>query len=78
MKAQQMRMAALVIAVTLMVSGLAVAQRDRDDDDDGYNRGNAAQAQQYGYQNGYRDGVSRGRSSVTHHHQSQQQSGKLG
>ncbi len=61
---RQMRIAALVVAVALIVSGLAMAQRDRDDDDDGYygnNRGNAAQAQQYGYQNGYRDGVNKGR-----------------
>jgi hypothetical protein len=51
----------LILGVTLLSSGLALAQRDRDDDDDGYYRGgDRAQAQQYGYQNGYRDGVSKG------------------
>jgi hypothetical protein len=57
-------MAALVMAVMLVISGLALAQRDYDGDADDYgryNHGNAAQAQQYGYQNGYRDGVQRGR-----------------
>lgn len=60
---RRISMAALVVALTLIVSGLAMAQRDRDDDDGyyGYNRGNATQAQQYGYQNGYRDGANRGR-----------------
>jgi hypothetical protein len=55
-----MRMAAYALAVTLMLSGFALAQRDRDD----YDRGpypNAASTQQYGYQNGYRDGVEKGR-----------------
>jgi hypothetical protein len=66
---KRMRMAALVMAVTL-ISGLAVAQRDWDGDDDDYgryNRGNAAQAQQYGYQNGYRDGVNKGREEGREH-----------
>jgi hypothetical protein len=56
-------MAAFALAVTLVTSGLALAQRDHDrDDDDGYYRqGNTAQARQYGYQNGYRDGVQKGR-----------------
>ncbi len=60
---RQMRMAAMALALTLVVSGLATAQRDGDDDDNGYygGRGNAAQAQQYGYQSGYRDGVNKGR-----------------
>lgn len=58
-----MRMAALTVALTLIVSGLALAQYDDDDDDDGgyYRGGSSARAQQYGYQSGYRDGVSRGR-----------------
>ncbi len=55
----RMRMAALVVAVTLVVSGLALAHDD--DDDNGYYRGNVAQARQYGYQNGYRDGFRHGR-----------------
>jgi hypothetical protein len=64
MKKQQMRMAAFLVAVTLALSGLAMAQyRDGDDDrDDGYYRqGNWGQASQYGYQSGYRDGVEKGR-----------------
>ena len=60
--ARTTRMAALAMAVTLLSSGLALAQRDYDrDDDDGYSRGNGAQARQYGYQSGYRDGVRKGR-----------------
>ena len=51
------RMAALLLATTLIVSGLAFAH---DDDDDYYRRGNPAQAQQYGYNNGFRDGEHRG------------------
>jgi hypothetical protein len=60
---RQMRIAALATGVVLVISGLAVAQRDRDDDDYNgrYDRGNSAQAQQYGYQSGYRDGVNKGR-----------------
>lgn len=59
-----MRMAAYTLAVTLVMSGFALAQRDHDrDDDDGYyhRQGTTAQARQYGYQNGYRDGVQKGR-----------------
>ena len=55
----KMRMAAFLVALTMMLSGLAMAQyRDRDDDDDSYysRQGNFQQARQYGYQNGYRDG----------------------
>lgn len=52
---QRMKLAASLIAVTLIVSGLALA-----DDDDYYRRGNPQQAHQYGYQNGYRDGLRRG------------------
>src|SRR5215510_14416324 len=54
----------LALAVTLLLSGLLLAQRygDDDDDDGGYYRGRSqAQAQQYGYENGYRDGLRRGR-----------------
>jgi hypothetical protein len=54
----------LALAVTLLLSGLLLAQRYGDDDDDegGYYRGRSqAQAQQYGYENGYRDGLRRGR-----------------
>jgi len=60
----KMRMAAFLVALTMMLSGLAMAQyRDRDDDDDSYysRQGNFQQARQYGYQNGYRDGYAKGR-----------------
>jgi hypothetical protein len=61
-----MRMAALTLAGTLAMSGAALAQRDRDDD--GYYRdSNAAQTQNYGYQNGYRDGVEKGRHEGREH-----------
>src|SRR5205807_721764 len=53
--ARATRMAALATAVMLLFGGLALAQRDYDDDD-GYSRGGGAQARQYGYQSGYRDG----------------------
>jgi hypothetical protein len=57
-----MRTAACALAATLALSGFALAQRDRDyDDDDHYGRGDRGQAQQYGYQNGYNDGVGKGR-----------------
>ncbi len=55
MTTRRLQLAASVVAVTLMVSGLALA-----DDDDYNRRGNAAQAHQYGFQNGYQDGVRRG------------------
>jgi len=54
---RQMKMAAYAMAITLVLSGLALAR----DDDDYYRQGNSAQAQQYGYQNGYRDGQRHGR-----------------
>lgn len=62
---KQMRMAAFLVAVTLALSGLALAQYrdgdDRDRDDDGYYRqGGAGPASQYGYQSGYRDGLDKG------------------
>jgi hypothetical protein len=50
----------LTMALTLLFSGFAVAQRDRDDDDGYYRDGDRAQAQQYGFQNGYRDGMRKG------------------
>jgi len=57
---QTTRMAAYGLAATLALSGLAAAQRDRDDD--GYYRDrDTAQARSYGYQNGYSDGVEKGR-----------------
>lgn len=52
----RMKLAACVVAVTLIVSGLALA-----DDDDYNRRGSPAQAHQYGFQNGYQDGLRRGR-----------------
>jgi hypothetical protein len=53
-----MKMAAVALALTFVMSGAALA---RDDDDDYYRGGYPAQARQYGYQNGYRDGVNQGR-----------------
>lgn len=50
-------MATYALAVTLVMSGVALAH---DDDDDNYRGGNPAQARQYGYQNGYDDGLRRG------------------
>jgi hypothetical protein len=55
---QQMRMAAFAVAVTIVLSGMATAY-DRDDDD--HYRGDATQTRQYGYQNGYNDGLRKGR-----------------
>src|SRR5262249_39421302 len=58
-----MRMAAstMIAALALCVTALAQYDRDRDDGDGYYRRdGNAAQAQNYGYQNGYRDGEAKG------------------
>ena len=57
----KMKAAALLTAMTLVLSGLALSQ-DYDNDDGGYyQQGNATQARQYGYQNGYREGLSKGR-----------------
>ena len=56
---RQIKLAILLVAMTLALSGLARAQWD--DDDDYYQHGNGAQARQSGYQNGYRDGVKQGR-----------------
>ncbi len=47
------------LALTLVMSGVALAHDG--DDDDYYRQGNPAQARSYGYQNGYRDGARRGR-----------------
>jgi hypothetical protein len=55
---RQMKLAALGIAITFTLSGLAHAQWDADDGY--YQGGDGAQAQQYGYQNGYRDGLKQG------------------
>jgi hypothetical protein len=59
---KRMTAATLAVAVTLTLSGFALAQRDRDDDDDHnyYRQGSPAQAHQYGYENGYRDGLRKG------------------
>src|SRR5947207_10614644 len=54
---RQIKLAALLTVMTLALGGLARAQWD--DDDDYYQHGNGAQARQSGYQNGYRDGVSK-------------------
>lgn len=53
------KIAVCAMAITVAMTGLALAQYDRDEY--GYGQGNAAQARQYGYQNGYHDGVSKGR-----------------
>jgi hypothetical protein len=55
MMMQHIKLAACVVAITLTVSGLALA-----DDDDYYRGGNRTQAHQYGFQNGYQDGLRRG------------------
>jgi hypothetical protein len=55
MMMRRIHLAACVVAVTLIVSGLALA-----DDDDYYRGGSPQQAHQYGYQNGYQDGVRHG------------------
>lgn len=56
---RQMRMAAFAVALTVVLSGFALAQRDADDDGY-YNPRGYGQAQQNGYQNGYHDGYSKG------------------
>jgi hypothetical protein len=53
---QQLRMTALAASLVLALGTFALAQ-DRDD----YYRGDVAQARQYGYENGFRDGEKRGR-----------------
>ena len=55
----QLKLAAFLVAVTVSLSGAALAQVD--DDDYYYHRGDDDQARQYGYQNGYRDGYNKGR-----------------
>jgi hypothetical protein len=55
-----MRMAVCALAATLALSGFALAQRDRNDDDGYYRQGYSDQAQQYGYQNGFNEGVRKG------------------
>lgn len=52
---RRLRMPALLIAVALTLSAMALAH-----DDDDY-RGYSAQAQRYGYQQGYKDGVRHGK-----------------
>lgn len=66
---RETRFAGFALAVLLVLSGLALAQdRDGDRDDYGYGRGgNGSQARQYGYQNGYRDGLSHGREEAREH-----------
>jgi hypothetical protein len=56
---QSLRMAALAISMVVGLSGFTFAQYyDRDDY---YRGGNGAQARQYGYDNGFRDGEKKGR-----------------
>ena len=52
---RRMELAASLVAGTLIVSGLALA-----DGDDYYRGSNPQQAHQYGYQNGYQDGLRKG------------------
>jgi hypothetical protein len=51
-----MKTASLAMMLTLMLSGLALARNDDD-----YYRGNPGQAHQYGFQQGYSDGLRHGR-----------------
>ena len=53
---RKVKMAALILPLTLVFSGLALAH-DYDDD---YRGGSPSQAQQSGYNNGFRDGAYRG------------------
>ena len=57
---RQIKLAILLVAMALALSGFARAQRDADDDYYGQ-RTDGGQARQYGYQNGYHDGVKHGR-----------------
>jgi len=59
---RKVKMTALMLGLTLALSGLALAH-DYDD----YYRGNPAQARQYGYDNGFRDGANRGRHEGREH-----------
>lgn len=56
-------MAAYALALSLILSGVALAH----DDDDDYRQGNPAQARSHGYQNGYRDGARHGREEGREH-----------
>ena len=60
-----MRMTAFALAMTLLLSGFALAYDDNDRYF--YGAGSGSQARQYGYQNGYRDGVNRGRHEGREH-----------
>ena len=57
-----LRIATYIFAVTLLLGGLGLA-----DDDDDYRQRNPRQAQQYGYNNGFRDGEQRGRHEGREH-----------
>jgi len=56
---KRIELGAIVLVVTLVLSGLARAQWDSDDGY--YQQGDRSMAQQYGYQNGYQDGIKHGR-----------------
>jgi hypothetical protein len=64
------RMTACTLSAALALSGLALAQYDygrgSDRDNDDYRR-DSGQADQYGYQNGYNDGVGKGRHEGREH-----------
>jgi hypothetical protein len=57
------RITGFILTLTLALSGLALAQ----DDDDHYRQGNQQQAGEYGYDHGYRDGLSRGQHEGREH-----------
>jgi hypothetical protein len=62
-----MRMAACAMAAMLVMSGVSLAQYDRDDYDGYYRQSYGDQAQQYGYQNGFDEGVRKGRHEGREH-----------
>ena len=74
---RSLRIAACTFTATLVLSGLALAQydydgdrdrdRDRDNNNDRYERADSGASQQYGYQNGYKDGVGKGRHEGREH-----------
>ena len=58
---QRPRIIGVGIAIVLMLSGFALAQRGWDYDNDDYGRDYGSQARQEGYQRGYSDGIGKGR-----------------
>jgi len=58
---RQIRIVALAIAVMVACSAFSLAQYHDADDYGGYYQDNSRQARHYGYQQGYRDGLGKGR-----------------